>query len=80
VLLGTISFVLSWEGNPTRVATLGTVVDSKPSLVREEDLVCAFCAGYWTVSWSEMKWEGPPAESVAVMVRDWRPVGVPGSK
>jgi hypothetical protein len=25
-----------------------------------------------------MEWEGPPAESAAVTVTDWMPVGVPG--
>jgi hypothetical protein len=25
-----------------------------------------------------MEWEGPPAESAAVIVMDWIPVGVPG--
>ena len=25
-----------------------------------------------------MEWDGPPAESAAVIVMDWTPVGVPG--
>jgi hypothetical protein len=25
-----------------------------------------------------MEWDGPPAESAAVIVMDWMPVGVPG--
>ena len=33
--------------------------------------------GYWTVSWRVMEWDGPPAESAAVTVMVWIPLGVP---